>query len=165
MRSILGVHWKEWCWSWNFNSLATSCEELTRWKRPWCWERLRAGGEGDDRGWDGWMASLTQWTWVWVNSGSWWWIERPGMLWFMGLQSQTLTKAILQSFIYFWICSGFLQFFSTINVFICIAFSCVLSGITELEQESLNSILYTSLNIFQKVCTNLCFFQQWCMKI
>ena len=49
-------------------------------KRPWCWERLREGGEGDDRGWDGWMASLTQWTWVWVNSGSWWWTGRPGML-------------------------------------------------------------------------------------
>ena len=55
-------------------------------KRPWCWERLRAGGEGDDRGWDGWMASPTQWTWVWVNSGSWWWTGRPGVLWFMGLQ-------------------------------------------------------------------------------
>ena len=40
---------------------------------PWCWERLKAGGEGDDRGWDGWMASLTQWTWVWASSGSWWW--------------------------------------------------------------------------------------------
>ena len=52
--------------------LATWCEELTHWKRPWCWE-LRAGGEGDDRGWDGWMATPTQWTWVWVNSGSWWW--------------------------------------------------------------------------------------------
>ena len=49
------------------------CEELTHWKRPWCWERLKAGGEGDDRGWDSWMASLTQWTWVWVSSGSWWW--------------------------------------------------------------------------------------------
>ena len=47
-------------------------------ERPWCWERLRAGGEGDDRGWDGWMASLTQWTWVWVNSGSWWRTGRPG---------------------------------------------------------------------------------------
>ena len=56
--------------------LATSCEELTYWKRPWCWERLRAGGEGDDRGWDGWMASLTQRTWVWVNSRSWWWTGR-----------------------------------------------------------------------------------------
>ena len=58
----------------------------THLKRPWCWERLRAGGEGDDRGWDGWMASPTQWTWVWVDSGSWWWTGRPGMLRFMGLQ-------------------------------------------------------------------------------
>ena len=55
-------------------------------KRPWCWERLKAGGEGDDRGWDGWMASPTQWTWVWVDSGSWWWTGRPGVLWFMVLQ-------------------------------------------------------------------------------
>ena len=55
-------------------------------KRPWCWERLRAGGEADDRGWDGGMASPTQWTWVWVDSRSWWWTGRPGVLWFMGLQ-------------------------------------------------------------------------------
>ena len=54
--------------------------------RLWCWEELGAGGEGDNRGWDGWMASLTQWTSVWVNSGSWWWTGRPGVLWFMGLQ-------------------------------------------------------------------------------
>ena len=54
--------------------------------RPWCWERLKVGGEGDNRGWDGWMASPTQWTWVWVNSGSWWWIGRPGMLQSMGSQ-------------------------------------------------------------------------------
>ena len=67
-------------------TLATSCEELTHWKRLWCWEGLRAGGEGNARGWDGWMASLTQWTWVWVNSGSWWWTGRPGVLWFMGSQ-------------------------------------------------------------------------------
>ena len=59
---------------------------ITRWKRPWCWEGLGAGGEGDNRGWDGWMASPTQWTWVWVNSKSWWWTGRPGVLWFMGLQ-------------------------------------------------------------------------------
>ena len=84
--SLLGVHWKDWCWSWNFNTLATWCEELTHWKRPWCWERLRAGGEGADRGWDGWMASPTQWTWIWVNSESWWWTGRPGMLRFVGLQ-------------------------------------------------------------------------------
>ena len=56
---VLGVHWKDWCWSWNSNILATSCKELTHWKRPWCWEGLGAGGEGDDRGWDGWMASPT----------------------------------------------------------------------------------------------------------
>ena len=62
------------------------CEELTHWKRLWCWEGLGAGREGDDRGWNGWMASLTRWTWVWVNSGSWWWTGRPGMLQFMGLQ-------------------------------------------------------------------------------
>ena len=62
-------HWKDWCWSWNSNTWATWCEELTHLKRPWCWERLRAGGEGDDRGWDGWMASPTRWIWVWVNSG------------------------------------------------------------------------------------------------
>ena len=54
--------------------------------RPWCWERLRAGGEGDDRGWDSWMVSPTQWPWVWVDSGSWWWTGRPGVLQFMGSQ-------------------------------------------------------------------------------
>ena len=85
-RSVLGVHWEDWCWSWNSNTLATSCEELTHWKRPWCWKGLGAGGEGDDRGWDGWMASPTRWAWVWVNSRSWWWTGRPGVLQFMGSQ-------------------------------------------------------------------------------
>ena len=75
-----------WCWSWNSNTLANWCEGLTHLKRPWCWERLGTGGEGDDRGWDGWMASLTQWTWVWVNSRSWWWTGRPGVLRFIGSQ-------------------------------------------------------------------------------
>ena len=75
-----------WWWSWNSNTLATSCKDLTHLKRPWCWERLRAGGKGDDRGWDGWMASPTQRAWVWVDSGSWWWTGRPGMLRFMGSQ-------------------------------------------------------------------------------
>ena len=55
-------------------------------EKPWCWERLRAGGEGDDRWWNGWMASSTQWTWVWVSSGSWWWTGKPGMLQSMGSQ-------------------------------------------------------------------------------
>ena len=84
--SVLGVHWRDWCWSWNSNTLATWCGELTHWKRPWCWERLKAGGEGDKRGWDGWMASPTQWTWVSVDSGNWWWTGRPGKLRFMGSQ-------------------------------------------------------------------------------
>ena len=78
--------WKEWCWSWNSNTLAKWCEELTHSKRLWCWERLKVGGKGDDRGWDGWMASLTRWTWVWVSSGSWWWTGKPGVLQSMGSQ-------------------------------------------------------------------------------
>ena len=77
-------YWKDWCW--NSNTLATWCEELTHLKRPWCWERLKAEGEGDDRGWDGWLASLSQWTWVLVSSGSWWWTGRPGVLQSMGSQ-------------------------------------------------------------------------------
>ena len=83
---MMGVHWKDWCWGWNSNTLDTSCEELTHWKRPWCWEGLGTGGEGDDRGWDGWITLPTWWTWVWVNSGSWWWTGRPGVLQFMGMQ-------------------------------------------------------------------------------
>ena len=82
--TVLNVHWKDWCWSWSSNTLATWCEELTHWKRPRCWERLKVGGEGGDRGWDGWMASLTEWTWFWVSSGSWWWTGKPGMLHSMG---------------------------------------------------------------------------------
>ena len=81
----LNIYWKDWRWS--SNTLATWCKKMTHLKRLWCWERLKVGGEGDDRGWDGWMASPTWWTWVWVNSGTWWWTVRPGVLRFMGLQS------------------------------------------------------------------------------
>ena len=63
------------------------CEELTHWKRPWCWERLKAGGEGDDRGWDVWMALPIPWTWVWAGSGSWWWTGKPDVLQSMGSQT------------------------------------------------------------------------------
>ena len=77
---------ENWCWSWNSNILATWCEDLINLKRPWSWERLRAGGEGDNRGWDGCMASPTKWMWVWVGSGIWWWTGRSGVLQFMGLQ-------------------------------------------------------------------------------
>ena len=61
-KSVLNIHWKDWCWSWNSNSLASWCKEMIDVKRPWCWERLKAGGEGEDRGWDSWMASVTRWT-------------------------------------------------------------------------------------------------------
>ena len=83
-KSVLNIHWKNWCWSWNSNILATWCKEPAHWKRPWCWERLKAGGEWDDRGWAGWMASPTQW--MWVNSRSWWWTGRPGVLQSMASQ-------------------------------------------------------------------------------
>ena len=84
-KSTLSIHWNDWCWSWSSNTLATWCEEPTHWKRPWCWERLRAG-EGDDRGWDGWMLSLTQWTWIWANSAREWKTRKPAMLQFMESQ-------------------------------------------------------------------------------
>ena len=67
--------------------MASWCKEPTHWKRPWCWERLKTGGEGDNRGWDGWMASRFQWTWVWVGSGSWWWRGKSDVLQSMGSQS------------------------------------------------------------------------------
>ena len=81
------IHWKNRCSGWHSNTLPTWCEELTHLKRPWCWERLNVWGEGDNRGWDGWMASPTQWAWVWVNSRSWWWTARPEVLQSMGSQT------------------------------------------------------------------------------
>ena len=94
--------------------LAIWCEELTHMKRPWCWERLRAGGKGDDRGWDGWMVSLTQWAWVWVDSRSWWWTGRPGVLWFMGSQKVRHAWVIELN----WILSGTVN--SSEHTFLCI---------------------------------------------
>ena len=72
--------------------LATWCEELTHLKRPWCWERSKVGGEGHDRGWDGWMVSPTQWTCVWVNSRSWWWTGRRVVLQSTGSQESDTTE-------------------------------------------------------------------------
>ena len=73
-------------------------------EKPLCWERLKAGGEGGNRGWDGWMASLTRWTWVWVNSGSWWWTGRPGMLWFMESQRvrHDLATELNWNYMFYW---------------------------------------------------------------
>ena len=70
-----------WCWSWSCNTLGPWWEESTHWKRPWCWERSgKAGGEADERGWDGWMTLPTQWTWVWSSSRRWWRRGKPGVL-------------------------------------------------------------------------------------
>ena len=88
-KSTLNIHWKDWCWSWNPNTLVTWCEELTHWKRPWSWKRLKAGGKGNDRWWDGWAVSPTRWTWVWASSWSWRWTGKPGMLQSMGSQRVT----------------------------------------------------------------------------
>ena len=93
-KGVLGVHWKDWHCSWNSNTLATWCEELTHWKSPWCWEGLGAGGEEDDRGLDGWVASLTRWTRVWVNSRSRWWTGSPGVLRFMGRKESDMTEQL-----------------------------------------------------------------------
>ena len=97
-------------------------------ERLWCWEGLRAGGEGDDRGWDGWMASRAQWMWVWVNSGRWRWTGRPGVLGFMGSQRVGLDWATelkwTEPLLYFCICGHlafslmFLQFFFIFLLFI-----------------------------------------------
>ena len=84
-KSTLNTHGKDWCWSWSSRILAPWYEQLTYWKSPWCWEQLRAEGEEGVRGWDGWTASLMQWTWTWANSGRWWGTGRPGALESMGL--------------------------------------------------------------------------------
>ena len=86
LKEISPEYSKDWCWSWDSNTLATWYEELIPWKRPWCWERLKAGREGDNRGWDGWMESPTWWTWVWARSRCWWWTGKPGMLQSIGWQ-------------------------------------------------------------------------------
>ena len=78
-KSVLNIHWKDWCWSWYSNTLATWCEELTHWKRPWFWERLK-GGEGDNRGWDCLMELPIWWTWVWASFSNCWWTGKPAML-------------------------------------------------------------------------------------
>ena len=85
-KSVLNIHWRTDAEAEAPILWPSLCEELTHWKNPRCSERLKAGGEGDDRGWDGWMALSTQWTWLWASSRSCWWTGKPGVLWFMGSQ-------------------------------------------------------------------------------
>ena len=74
--------------------LVTWCKEVTHLKRPWCWGRLKAGGEGDDRGWDSWMTPPTRWTWVWASSRSWWWTGKPDVLQSMGRRELDTTEQL-----------------------------------------------------------------------
>ena len=94
-------------------------KKLTHLKRPWCWERLKVGGGGDDSGWDIWMASLTQWTWVWVNSGSWWWTGWPGVLQSVGLKSQTRLSSWTELIVVLPCCVSFYRIVKWIS-YVCI---------------------------------------------
>ena len=133
-------------------------KKLTPWKRPWCWKRLKAGGEGDDRGWDGWMASLTQWTWVWACSGSWWWTGKPGMLQFMGLHRIRHDWATeltwIDEFINKWKHESFLL----LKVY------CIHLGIEKVVSRSLMglSLFYNSVRHFSLY---LLLFTNWCERI
>ena len=105
-KSVLNIHWKDWCW--NSNPLATWCEELSHWKSPWWWERLKAGRDGEDRGWDGWIASLTHWTWIWAISKCLQWTGKPGVLQSIGSQRVELNWATELNWYVTW--SNFLSY-------------------------------------------------------
>ena len=87
-KSVLNIHWKDWYCSWSSNALATWCEEQTHWKRFWCRERLKAKREEGGKGWNSYIASLTQWTRIWANSGRCWRTSKLGML--QSMESQRI---------------------------------------------------------------------------
>ena len=124
---------------------------LTHWKRLWCWEGLGAGGEVDDRGWDGWMASPTRWTWVWVNSGSWWWTGRPGVLRFVGSErvghdwATELNWIIISHQLVYFSSVEFLGFYCVYLLFACLFCFCFLHFIS-LQN---TTTIFTSLKIYQ----------------
>ena len=147
--------WRRAAQSWNSSTWATSCEELTHWKRLWCWEGLRAGGKGNDRGWDGWMASLTRWTWVWVNSGSWWWTGRPGVLRFMGSQrvGHDWATELNWTELVVWICKPtFMHILEPKPVSSCLQQNILLSYSWF---STLNSLYYKSQIVFNFLCHSL----------
>ena len=121
----------------------TSCKELAHWKRLWCWEGLGAG-EGDNRGWDGWMASLTRWMWVWVNSGSWWWTGKPARLQFMGSQRVRHDWATELNMCYFPMRDA--------NMPLSVTFLCMqLSPIQQFIDTFLTPILYPDLRGIRRI--------------
>ena len=145
---VLNIHWKDWCWSQNCNALATWSEELTHLERPWCWEWLKAGGEGDNRGWDGWMASPSQWTWVWVSSRRWWWTGKLGVLQSMGSQrvGHDWVNELILNWYWYYIPDIFLSVFSY--------FSMTYKNVTEIcKCISKPTSLLT--NLLEGKCSNL----------
>ena len=103
-RSILNIHWRDWCWGWSSKPLATWCKESIHWKRPYIWERLRQE-TGMTRGQDGWMASLTEWTWVWANSRRWWRTGKPSAVVHGVAKSQTWKQQTPSKYI-FWLANS-----------------------------------------------------------
>ena len=104
-KSTLNIHWKDWCWNWSSNTLASWCEEPTHWKRPWCCVQLRAWGEGDNRGRDGWMGSSTQWTFM--SLSKFWEIVKDREAWCaqsMGMERITQALATEQQQFYVILC-------------------------------------------------------------
>ena len=93
-KSVLNIHWKDWYWDWRSTNLAAWCEKQTHWKRPWYQERLKAVGEGDNRGKDGWISPVTQWTWVWASSRRWWRTGKPGVLQSWGCKESDMTEQL-----------------------------------------------------------------------
>ena len=140
----MNIHWKDWCWGWNSKSLATWCEEPTLWERPCCWKRLKPGGEGDDRGWDGWMASPTWWTCVWVSSKCWWWCaavhgsQRAGHNWATELLLRYIVTHIFVSY----------------NEIKCIKIVCALNNHLKITL-ALKKPLSLAIQSFSIICANL----------
>ena len=158
-RSVLGVHWKDWCWIWNCNTLATRCKELTHLKRPWFWGRLKARGEGDDRGWDGWVALLTLWTWVWASSGSWWWTGKPGVLWSMGLWRVGHNWASDLNW------TEFIQCTCCVSNVTYFTLCCSVTKLCPTLWEPMDWLQHTRLpcpSLSPGVCSNSCPLSQWC---
>ena len=153
-QSVLHIHWSDWCWTWSSNTSAT-WDKLTHYKRRWCWERLKAGGEGDDRRWGGWMASPTRWTWVWASSGSWWWTGRLGMGSPWGLQELDRTQRLN------WLtdgkCANTFEWYSLFFVFKIMAYSIAIIRTKLGKNAKISGEMITKyIEFIQVICASFC---------